>query len=700
MSLYAFNFYYLFYRSDRNLKHKGYRNSLHQYNSMIMPMVTIQLPFYNEKYVALRAIHAICNLDYPPDKMQIQILDDSDDDTGEIVRTAIEKYRKKGFEIVYLHRSKDRAGYKAGALNDGMRYLKGDYVAIFDADFVPASSFLRDTLMHFSDSQVGFVQCRWAHFNENYSSLTAAQAFSLDLHFLIEQKAKSMTNLFMNFNGTAGIWRAACIQDAGGWHTSTLVEDLDLSFRAQMRGWKCLLLEDIVVHGELPVQINAAKRQQFRWAKGSTQVSLKLMAELLLSKEVSFESKIQAFMQLTRHIVHPLFLVQFLIFPILLAMDNLHTITWATVAGILIYILMGPAAHIYIIRKIWGIKWKEKAKQYFFLVLFSTGISVNNAIAVFDALFDKRNEFLRTPKFGIINRTDDWRHKSYALPFTKTTLLESFFCIYGAIAVFISITSRNTVFLPFIVLQTLGFAYVVFLGIVHSFNKDLSNISPYDRIPPIEESRIHNTSIDAIYDPLAKSVHNSIRFWDVTKKLSCSYIPNKIMKFDRSKIILFSMLILIAFGVCLAYVGYENTIYPSEKALGYLSRAEAAQSPQIMAKYLKMVTNLLPVSGNPVWFFPNPSTDFFLIHDELNEMASRATRIATVNLDSSAYNTALEDLRMSIKIIEDNLAEITPYLYLSLSNILVTIAWIAAIFWMFVLIKRLNGKNHKEFNTI
>lgn len=704
LTLYTLNFYYLFYRSGHNSKHKRYRHTINQFIQTVLPKVTIQLPFYNEKYVALRAIDAVCNLDYPKDKMQIQILDDSDDDTGELIRAVVENYKDKGFDIVYLHRGKERPGYKAGALNGGMKYVKGDFVAIFDADFVPSTSFLRDTLIHFNDPRVGFVQCKWGHLNENYSSLTAAQAFSLDIHFLVEQKAKSMTNLFMNFNGTAGIWRTDCILDAGGWHTSTLVEDLDLSFRAQMRGWKCLLLEDTVVNGELPVQMNAAKRQQFRWAKGSTQVSLNLMIELLLRKSISLETKFQAVIQLTRHIVHPLFLMQFLIFPILLAMDSLHTVSWTTIVGVLIYVLIGPVAQLIIIRKIWGHKWKEKSKQYFYLILFASGISVNNTVAVFDALFDKRNEFLRTPKFGVINRADDWRHKSYTLPFTKTTLLESFFCIYGCIAIFLSIISRNAVFMPFIVLQTLGFVYVVYLGIVHSFNKDLHQDVQNKHVSSIVESTIHTSPRHLICDPYLSNFQNIVPHagigWNKSKKLSWSGISTLTMKFDRSRIILFSIVVLIVFGIGLAYIGYQNTIYPSEKALGYLSRSEASQTPQAMVKYLAIVTDLLPNSGNPVWIFPNPSTDFSLIHDELSEMISRANRISNLSMDSSGYNTGLQDLRMSIKIIEDNLAEITPYLYLSVSNILVTVAWIAAIFWMFVLVKRINNRNPKEFTTI
>jgi len=372
--------------------------------------------------------------------------------------------------------------------------------------------------------------------------------------------------------------------------------------------------------------------------------------------------------------------------------------------GVLIYVLIGPVAQLIIIRKIWGHRWKEKSKQYFYLILFASGISVNNTVAVFDALFDKRNEFLRTPKFGVVNRTDDWRHKSYTLPFTKTTLLESFFCIYGCVAIFLSIISRNAVFMPFIVLQTLGFVYVVYLGIVHSFNRELDQGMHNKHVSSIVESKVHTNPGHVICDPYLSNFQNTgPRAGFVSKKskkLSWSSVSTLIMKFDRSKIILFSIIILIVFGIGLAYTGYQDTIYPSEKALGYLSRAEASQSPQAMVKYLSIVTDLLPTSGNPVWIFPNPSTDFTLIHDELSEMVSRANRISDLSMDSSGYNTGLQDLRMSIKIIEDNLAEITPYLYLSISNILVTVGWIAAIFWMFVLIKRINNKHPKEFTTI
>ena len=233
--------------------------------------------------------------------MEIQVLDDSDDDTIELIKSIVNDYKLGGFDIIYLHRTV-RSGYKAGALKAGMKSAKGEFIAIFDADFIPPPWILKKTIGNFTDPKVGLIQCRWGHINENYSSLTEAQAVSLDLHFLIEQKAKSLTHLFMNFNGTAGIWRTSCINDAGGWHTSTLVEDLDLSYRAQMKGWKGFFLEDIVVEAELPVQMNAAKRQQFRWAKGSMQVALKLLIDVAVQKKIPIDTKIQAFIQLTRHI--------------------------------------------------------------------------------------------------------------------------------------------------------------------------------------------------------------------------------------------------------------------------------------------------------------------------------------------------------------------------------------------------------------
>jgi cellulose synthase/poly-beta-1,6-N-acetylglucosamine synthase-like glycosyltransferase len=409
-------------------------------------------------------------MDFPKERMDIQVLDDSDDETSSIIEALVEKYKKDGFNISAFHRV-NRTGYKAGALKEGLEFAKGEFIAIFDADFIPSSDFLRKALSHFDDSKIGLVQGRWGHINEKYSILTKAQAVSLDFHFFIEQKAKSLTHLFMNFNGTAGIWRTLCIKDAGGWHTSTLVEDLDLSFRAQMKGWKCIFDEDLVVNAELPVQMNAAKRQQFRWAKGSVQVAKKLLIMLLSHRKLSIDTKIQIFIQLTKHIINPLFLIQFLIFPILLLLNyQIYDTAWAPALGIVAYLLLGPATYLIMIRKIWGENWRTKALHYLFMIFYAGGISINNSVAIFDALVGKRNEFLRTPKFGIMEKNQDWRNNKYALPFTKTTLLEIFFSAYGCFTIAISLLSGNPIFVPLISIQTIGFIYVAYLSIIQSRN--------------------------------------------------------------------------------------------------------------------------------------------------------------------------------------------------------------------------------------
>jgi cellulose synthase/poly-beta-1,6-N-acetylglucosamine synthase-like glycosyltransferase len=409
-------------------------------------------------------------MDFPKERMEIQVLDDSDDETTGIVKAIVDKYNKDGFNISSYHRV-NRTGYKAGALKEGLNFAKGEFIAIFDADFIPQSDFLKKALSYFEDSKIGLVQGRWGHINEKYSVLTKAQAVSLDFHFFIEQKAKSLTHLFMNFNGTAGIWRTLCIKDAGGWHTSTLVEDLDLSFRAQMKGWKCIFDEDLVVNAELPVQMNAAKRQQFRWAKGSVQVAKKLLIMLLSHRTLPIDTKIQIFIQLTKHIINPLFLIQFLIFPILLLMNyQIYDTAMAPALGIVAYLLLGPVTYLIMIRKIWGENWRTKALQYLFMIFYASGISINNSVAIFDALVGKRNEFLRTPKFGIMEKNQDWRNNKYALPFTKTTLLEIFFSAYGCVTIAISVISGNPIFVPLIALQTIGFFYVAYLSIIQSRN--------------------------------------------------------------------------------------------------------------------------------------------------------------------------------------------------------------------------------------
>ena len=470
LTAYTFNFYYLAFLSLR-------RKDKHQVVSIGTPSITIQLPIYNEKYVATRLVDAVCAMDYPKDKMKIMVLDDSDDETTNLLHDVVNQYKKDGYDIVHIRRG-TRKGYKAGALKYAMTLTNTEYVAIFDADFTPPSWFLKKAISYFAKPNIGLVQCRWGHINENYSAITQAQALSLDFHFLIEQKAKSNSHMYMNFNGTAGIWRRDCIEDAGGWHTATLVEDLDLSYRAQMKGWKCIFIEDIVVEAELPVQMNAAKRQQFRWAKGAIQCAIKLLGDILIKRRIPFETKIQAFVQLTRHIAYPLLLIQFLALPVLLAANfNLHIIKFVPALTIATYLAMGPFAYLVVIYNLWGKDWKQKAKILPFLLIYSAGLSVNNTVAVFDGIFGKKNEFLRTPKYGIIKRGDDWRDKAYNLPFTKTTLLEIFFGVYGLLGLLVAIFSKNPVFAPIIAIPTIGFFYVAYLSLSHSrFKRNKSRV--------------------------------------------------------------------------------------------------------------------------------------------------------------------------------------------------------------------------------
>jgi cellulose synthase/poly-beta-1,6-N-acetylglucosamine synthase-like glycosyltransferase len=690
MTIYTLNFHYLSFQSLRNLRHK--KNSHNAPDGQSLPAVTVQLPLFNEKYVAARLVDAVCKIDYPIEKLQIQILDDSDDETTAIIRAIVNDYKSKGFDITHIQR-RNRSGYKAGALNFGTQYAKGEFIAIFDADFIPMSDFLKNAVVNFNDPKLGLVQCRWGHLNETYSTLTEAQAISLDLHFLVEQKAKSLSHLFMSFNGAAGVWRRSCIQDAGGWHANTLVEDLDLSYRAQLKGWKCLFLEDVVVFAELPVQMNAAKRQQFRWAKGSIQLALELLPKVIFHRRIPIETKIQAFIQLTRHSVHALFLVQFLIFPILLALGyELYGVGWAPVLGILIYILTGPLSYLYVIRKIWKDKWKAKARQYLFLIFFSAGISVNNTVAIFDALLHNKSEFLRTPKFGILKKRQGWKDNSYVLPFTKTTLLELFFSIYGCIAVLVSIFSENPIFLPLVAIQTIGFIYVACLGISHSSKRSFPIGQPAGPTPGFVDLAKDSKYVNSMR--LAKISNDTINttiFDDImtrkTRSSNRNDLGNKSTRYH--KIALVGILAFIAFGAGIAYYGYQQTIYPIDKAAGYLSRAETSQTAEMLVSHIQRVQQLLPKHGNPVWsFFSTPRTDFGLIQNDLSAMISRANSVSSEGPNSSAYNAALQDIHASVEILQSNLQETIPYLYVSLTNVILAIIWVAIIVFIFGLMNK------------
>jgi len=655
ITAYTCNFYYLAFLSRKR------KDSL-QTADLGTPSITIQLPIYNEKYVAKRLVDSVCSLDYPQDKMRIMVLDDSDDDTVDLLADTVDDYKKKGFQIEHVRRG-TRKGYKAGALKYAMQSTDTELVAIFDADFIPPEWFLKRAIPHFSKSNIGLVQCRWGHVNENYSAITQAQALSLDFHFLIEQKAKSNSHLFMNFNGTAGIWKRDCIEDAGGWHTATLVEDLDLSYRAQMKGWKCVFLPDVVVDAELPVQMNAAKRQQFRWAKGSIQCALKLLADITIKRKIAIEAKIQAFIQLTRHIVYPLMLIQFLSLPILLAAQvNLYVISFLPALTIATYLAMGPGAYIMIIQSMYHKSWKSKAKILPALLVYNAGMSVNNTVAVFDAVLGKKNEFLRTPKYGILKKKDDWKDNAYNLPFSQVTLLELFFGVYGILGIFISIFSNNPIFAPIIALQAIGFFYIAYLSLCHTRFKRNKSSTP----------RIKNKK-----EKMANLVY---------------------------KLSMVGIVAIIIFGGSMAIYGYGTDIYPLDRMRGNLDGIVGSSDPvAIKVHLLAIQTDLayvmedLPettnangevISKNPVWMFPTESTNFLRIENAIGSMTETIDKLSVIPKDSSAYNTGMLDINSRAISLHTDIMDATPYMYVSIQNIAFSTIWIAAILGIFAALKR------------
>ncbi|HZJ55914.1 MAG TPA: cellulose synthase family protein, partial [Myxococcaceae bacterium] len=379
-----------------------------------LPRVTIQLPVFNEMYVVERLIEAVCRIEYPRELLEIQVLDDSTDETCGIARAAVERHRRAGQDITYIHRT-NRQGFKAGALENGLQTAKGEYVAVFDADFVPAPDFLQRTVPFFADPRVGMVQVRWGHLNREFSILTQAQSIFLDGHFIIEHTARNRSGCFFNFNGTAGIWRRKAIELSGGWQHDTLTEDTDLSFRAQLMGWKFVYLLDEEAPAEIPVEINAFKAQQRRWAKGVMQVGIKLYPRIWLAP-LPFRVKLEMFFRLTGNISYPLMIVaSFLQFPLLLVRYNqpfyhlmvldLPLLFFSSISVVLFY---GSA--------VWYLD-KKRAPRLLHLPLvmgLGIGLAFSNARAVLEALLGVKSEFVRTPKYRVEEMTDaTWKRKQY-----------------------------------------------------------------------------------------------------------------------------------------------------------------------------------------------------------------------------------------------------------------------------------------------
>jgi cellulose synthase/poly-beta-1,6-N-acetylglucosamine synthase-like glycosyltransferase len=465
LAVYGWHRYYLVYlylrHRDQQPTPAGTLDSL--------PPVTVQLPIYNEMYVADRLIDAVCRLDYPPELLQIQVLDDSTDETTQVAEGAVRRNASNGANITYIHRS-DRRGYKAGALDAALKTASGALIAIFDADFIPPTDFLTRTVPFFADPAIGMVQARWGHINQDYSLLTRIQSILLDGHFVLEHGARNRSGLFFNFNGTAGIWRREAIADAGGWQHDTLTEDLDLSYRAQLRGWKFIFLQDLISPAEVPVEMNAFKSQQHRWAKGSVQTCLKLLPRILRSN-LPLRVKAEAFFHLSANFNYPLMCVlSVLMAPSMVIRYNMGWYEMLLIDVPLFLAATASVANFYMVcQRELHKDWWTRAKYLPFLMSIGIGLAVNNTKAVFEALFNRESEFTRTPKYRIEGHADEWIGKKYRQNFVVQPVIELALGLYFTATVFYALANGIYGTLPFLMLFQIGFLYTGLLSIVQQY---------------------------------------------------------------------------------------------------------------------------------------------------------------------------------------------------------------------------------------
>jgi cellulose synthase/poly-beta-1,6-N-acetylglucosamine synthase-like glycosyltransferase len=434
------------------------------------PKVTIQLPIYNERYVIERLVDAVARFDYPHELLDIQVLDDSTDETVEVARACVERYQALGLPIRYLHRN-DRTGFKAGALAAGMESATGEFVAIFDADFVPSPDFLRRTLPYFADKKIAMVQTRWTYLNRNYSALTEVETILLDGHFVMEHGARSRSGDFFNFNGTAGVWRRHVIDEAGGWQHDTLTEDTDLSYRAQLLGWKFLYLPDIECASELPVEMNAFKAQQARWAKGLMQTAKKILPRVLRSNEPT-HVKAEAVFHLTANISYPFMIIlSTLLLP---AMIVRFYQGWFQMLFIDLPLFIASSCSIsgfYLAsqRALYPKTWKRSIIYVPLVMAVGIGLSVRNAKAVIEAIFGVKSDFARTPKFNIDGQSGTWKKKLYRNRAGWMPYLEIGLGLYFASTIVYAIQNENYATAPFLFLFVWGFLYTGVMSVAQGW---------------------------------------------------------------------------------------------------------------------------------------------------------------------------------------------------------------------------------------
>ena len=441
------------------------------------PPVTVQLPIYNEKYVVERLLEAIAAFDYPQDKLEIQVLDDSTDETVAIIAAKVAELQSEGLNIHHIRRA-NRKGYKAGALENGLHLAHGEFIAIFDADFLPYPDFLLRTIPWFGDAEIGAVQTRWGHINRDYSLLTRLQAFGLDGHFTIEQGGRNHAGSFINFNGTGGVWRRKCIEDAGGWSDDTLTEDLDLSYRAQIRGWRFKYLEEVEAPAELPVLMPAIKSQQFRWNKGAAECARKhfgqIMRKMVVSKpgrSFGFANKLHAFFHLFNSSIFVFLLfAAVLSIPMLFIKQTHPELNMLFYAGGIFLIGFFAIGFFYWIstQQLYpGRKWRYYLKTYPLFLTIMMGLSLHNAMAVVEGLLGFKTPFMRTPKFNIRTAQDTWKKNIYiSRKISPSTLFEPFLALYFFYGIYSSIQMGDFGLILFHLMLAIGFSCVAFYSII------------------------------------------------------------------------------------------------------------------------------------------------------------------------------------------------------------------------------------------
>lgn len=474
--LFGLNFFYMTYLAIREARLRPQPPILKAW-----PTVTVQLPIYNERYVANRLIRAAAGLDYPRDRLEIQVLDDSTDDTASLVADQVARLRSQGLDIAHVRRS-GRAGYKSGALAYGLERARGEFLAIFDADFLPPPDFLARTLPYFQDEKVGFVQARWGHLNREHSFLTLLQSLSIDAHFMVEQFARSRGGCWFNFNGTAGVWRRAAIQSAGGWRSDTLTEDLDLSYRAFLAGWRGLYLREVVVPAELPVSFSAYRRQQHRWARGSLECARKFLP-LVWQARLPLRQKLQATFHLLGYGVHLMLCALVFLYPLLLTLSLRYpgVISLFGLAFLFNATAFAPTLFFVVAQQQLGWRGWQSLPAILFLSMLGAGMMLNTLRAALEALSRKQGVFERTPKFGFLPSRQAWRERRYQLRLDWLAFVEIAFALANGATAWFALATRNWAIAGYALLFCCGLSFSSGLSIAQSLALARHRAAPRQR---------------------------------------------------------------------------------------------------------------------------------------------------------------------------------------------------------------------------